>query len=189
MNSSLIWFFVLPVAGFLLLGARGNSRQALWVALALGAFETGYSLAVAGLDYLTLMSFLILAISIFISMRSDDDFYFKIGGAAGNIAMSVAMLIAWHFFHKAMLLDAAEKYMGIDKLVAINPEVDKAQLTEFLRVMSLQLPVWLILHGVLTIHAAARWSRWAWGVVYVPGMIAALIMAGISAGITALQAP
>ena len=188
MTSSLIWFFVMPVAGFLLLGARGNSRRALWVALALGAFETGYSLAVAGLDYLTLMSFLILAISIFISLRSDDDFYFKIGGAVGNIAVSVAMLIAWHFFHKAMMLDAAEKYVGLDKMLAINPEIDKAQFTEFLRVLSFQLPVWLILHGVMTIHAAARWSRWAWGLVYVPGMIAALIMACVSAVVTALQA-
>ncbi len=186
MNSSLALFSFLPVLGFLLLGARGNARQALWGALALGAFEAGYSLAVAGLDYLTLVPFGILVIFIIISLRTDDDFFFKIHGAVANIALALAMLVAWHFFHKAMMLDAAVKYVGLDKLSAMNPEIGQAQWAEFFRLLSLQLPIWLLLHAVLTIHAAAHWSRWAWGMVYVPGLFAALFLAMLAPLVTAL---
>jgi intracellular septation protein A len=186
MNSFLVWFGILPVAAFLLLGARGNNRKALWGALAFGAFELGYSIAVAGLDYLTLTTFAILAVFIGASLRWRDDFFFKIHGAVTNIATALAMLIAWHFFHKAMLLDAMEKYVGMDKLIAMNPDVNKEQMSEFLRVLSLHLPVWLIMHGALTIHAAARWSRWAWALIYVPGLFATFIIAAVLAQLTAM---
>jgi intracellular septation protein A len=189
MNSFLVWFGILPVAAFLLLGTRNDNRKALWGALALGAFEAGYSIAVAGLDYLTVTTFLILAVFIGVSLRTRDDFFFKIHGAVTNMATAAAMLGAWYFLHKAMLLDAAEKYIGLDKLAAMSPEMNKEQLTEFFRVLSLHLPVWLVLHGVLTIHAAARWSRWAWALIYVPGLFAVFILAALFAQITALQAP
>jgi intracellular septation protein A len=182
MNSFLIWFGILPVAGFLALGGRGRERLALWGALALGAFELGYSIALAkGVDYLSLVTFLIMVVFIAASLRTRDDFFFKIHGAITNLATAAAMLIAWYGFHKAMLLDAAEKYVGLDKLAAMNPEVDKEQLSEFFRVLSLQLPIWLIAHAALTVHAAARWSRWAWGLVYLPGLFAAFILAAFFA--------
>lgn len=178
MNSSLILFGLLPVAAFLLLGARGNSRRALWGALALGAFELGYSIAVAGgLDYLTATNFLIMAVFIWTSLRKGDDYYFKIHGAVANIATAAVMLVAWTVFHKAMLLDSVEKYVGMDKLAQLNPKLDKEQMAETLRVLSLHMPLWLILHAWLTIHAAGRWSRWAWAMVYVPGMFVAIFLA------------
>lgn len=190
MNSSLVLFGLLPVAAFLLLGARGNSRRALWGALALGAFELGYSIAVVGgLDYLTVCNFLIMAVFIWASFRNGDDFFFKIHGAVTNIATAVVMLVAWHFFHKAMLLDTMEKYVGMEKLAKAIPEMNREDITEMLRVLSLHLPVWLVIHAAITIHAASRWSRWAWAMVYVPGMFAAIFMAFLSARIAILEPP
>lgn len=181
MNSFLIWFGILPVVGFLALGGRGRERRALWGALAFGALELGYSLAVAGIDYLTITSFVIMAVFIAMSLRKRDDFFFKIHGAVANLATAAAMLFAWIVLHKAMLLDAADKYVGLDKLVAMNPGMDKDQLTDFLRVLSLHLPVWMTLHAFLTIHAARYWSRWAWALAYLPGLFVALVLAAISA--------
>jgi len=184
MNSFLILFGILPVAGFLALGGRGKERRALWGALALGALELGYSIAASrGIDYLTVSTFLIMAAFIAASLRARDDFFFKIHGAATSLATAAAMLFAWTVLHKAMLLDAADKYIGLDKLAAMNPELEPGQLDELLRVLSLHLPVWLILHALLTIHAARRWSRWAWAVVYLPGLFAVCILAMISAQI------
>lgn len=182
MNSFLIWFGILPVIGFLALAGRGRQRLALWGALATGALETGYSIAVAGgIDYLTVSTFAIMAVFIAASLRTHDDFFFKIHGAVTNLATAAAMLFAWTVLHKAMLLDAAEKYIGMDKLAAMNPEMGKDQLSEFFRVLSLHLPVWMILHAFLTIHAARYWSRWAWALVYVPGMFFAFLLAAITA--------
>lgn len=178
MNNFLIGFGILPVAVFLALGGRGKERRALWGALALGAAEAGYSIAATGgIDYLTLSAFAVMGGFILLSLRSGNDFFFKIHGAVANLATAAAMLFAWTVLHKAMLLDAAEKYVGLDKLAALNPEIPKEELAEFFRVLSLHLPVWLILHSLLTIHAARRWSRWAWALVYVPGLFAALILA------------
>lgn len=183
MNSFLILFAILPVIGFLVLGGRGRERQALWSALALGALELGYSLAVAGIDYLTVSTFVIMAAFIGMSLRKHDDFYFKIHGALTNLAAAAVMLFAWTVLHKAMLLDAADKYIGLDKLAAMNPELEKDQFVDFLRILSLHFPVWMILHAFLTIHAARYWSRWAWALVYLPGFFVAMILASFSAGL------
>src|SRR6185369_4788252 len=166
MNSFLILFGILPVVGFLALGGRGRERRGLWGALALGALEVGYSLAVAGIDYLTISTFVIMAVFIALSLRKQDDFYFKIYGAVTTFATAMAMLFAWTVLHKAMLLDAAEKYVGLDKLAAMNPDLDKDQLVDFLRLLSLHLPAWMIIHALLTLHAARHWNRWAWALLY-----------------------
>jgi len=189
MNSFLILFSILPVIVFLALGGRGQERRALWGALALGALELGYSLAVAGIDYLTVSTFAIMAVFIGMSLRKHDDFYFKIYGAATTLATAGVMLFAWIVLHKAMLLDAAEKYIGVDKLVAMNPGMDKDQLRDFLRVLSLHLPFWLTLHSLLTIHAARHWSRWVWALVYLPGFFAAMILAAFSSGVAIAGSP
>jgi hypothetical protein len=184
MSSYLFLFGLLPIAGFLALGGRGKERRGLWGALALGAVEVGYSLAATkGIDYLTVSAFLIMAAFIAASLRSRDEYFFKIHGAVTSLATAAAMLFAWTALHKAMLLDAAEKYVGLDKLAAMNPDLDPEQLGDLLRVLSLHLPFWLILHSLLTIYAARHWSRWAWAMVYVPGLLVAMVLAMVSAQI------
>jgi intracellular septation protein A len=171
MNSSLLWFGFLPILAFLLLEGPGGKRRALWVALVLGGLEAGYSVLVFGaLDYMSLLAFATLAIKVFASLRSQDDVFFKIHGALINILMAAVMLIAFYGFHRAMLLDAAVKYLDLDKVVADNPGLDKEMLTETFRVLSSQLPAWLVLHSLLTIYAAVNWSKWAWAFVSVPGL-------------------
>lgn len=178
MNSSLVIFGFLPVIAYLLLDTFGGKRKALWGAMCLGAGETAFSVAQFGaLDYLSLFSFLILGIFVFISLRTNDDFYFKIHGALINILISLFMLAAWFIFHKALLLDMAIKYVGLDQLVALNPSLDKETLTETFRILSYQLPTWLILHSVFTIYAAAYWNKWIWATIRIPGFIFTLILA------------
>ena len=178
MNSSLVWFGFLPVIAFLVMDAFGGKRQALWSALILGAVEVGYTVAMFGaLDYMSLIAFLVLAIFVTASLRTQDDFFFKIHGAVINVVLALAMLIAFYFFHRAMLLDVANKYIGIDKLVAMNPQLDVETVSETFRILSFQLPWWLVLHSLFTIYAAANWSKWAWAFVRIPGFILMLILA------------
>lgn len=178
MNSSLIWFGFLPVIAFLLMSSFGGKRQALWGALIMGGLEAGYSIAVAGgLDYMSVLAFVILGVFVAASLRNDDDFFFKISGAVINAIQAVVMLVAFYAFHRAMLLDAANKYLDLDKLVAANPRLNKEIITETFRVLSFQLPAWLILHALLTVYAAANWSKWAWAFVNLPGLLIVLMLA------------
>ncbi len=154
----------------------GNRRK-LYSALILAGAEAFLSLILVGTwDYLTLISFLVLTIFVTISLRTQDVFYLKIQGALFNIFLSILLLVAWYFFHKALLLDTANKY-GLEKFVALNPVLDKATIAEMFRVLSYQLPGWLILHSLLTIYAAANWSKWVWGFVRLPGLFIALMFA------------
>jgi intracellular septation protein len=178
MNSSLVWFGFLPVLAFLVMDAYAGKRKALWGALALGAVEVGYTVAVFGaMDYLSVLAFLILGLFVWISLRTEDDFFFKIHGAVINFVLAAVMLVAFYFFHRALLLDVAEKYIGLDKLVAMNPKLDREIVGETFRILSYQLPLWLVLHSLLTIYAAANWGKWAWAFVRVPGFIFMLVLA------------
>lgn len=178
MNSSLVWFGFLPVLAFLVMDTYAGKRKALWGALALGSIEVGYTVAVFGaMDYLSVLAFVILGVFVWISLRTEDDFYFKIHGAVINVILAAVMLVAFYFFHRALLLDVAEKYIGLDKLVAMNPKLDREIVGETFRVLSYQLPMWLVLHSLLTIYAAANWGKWTWAFIRVPGFIFMLVLA------------
>ncbi len=189
MNSNLVWFGFLPVIAFLVLDTYASKRKALWGALSLGAGEAIYSVVQFGaFDYLSLVAFFIMVGFIVASLRTQDDFYFKIHGALINILIAVIMLGAWYIFHKALLLDMANKYIGLDKLIAINPALDKETVSETFRVLSYQLPAWLILHSLITIYAAANWGKWAWASIRVPGFIFTLFLASAFAQSAVFQA-
>lgn len=190
MNSSLLFFGIFPIMGYLALISFGGRRAALWGALILGMIETGYSvLAFGALDYISCLGLSVLAVSVWASLRSEDDFYFKIQGALVNVVTALVMLIAFYGFHRAMLLDAAAKYLDFTKLLAERPELDKDVLTETLRVASFQLPAWLILHALLIIYAAANWGKWAWAFVCVPGLFIAMILGLAFAEASVLRTP
>jgi hypothetical protein len=70
----------------------------------------------------------------------------------------------------------------------MEPRLDKEVMLETFRLLSFQLPWWLILHGLLTIYAAANWSKWAWAFVRVPGLFLMLALASIFAEAAVLRA-
>jgi intracellular septation protein A len=188
MNSPMLWFGFLPVLAFIVADAMSGERRALWTALVLGGVEAGYSLALfGGLDYLSLLAFAALAASVAVSLRSRDTFFFKIQGALINILFAAVMLGAFYLFHRAMLLDAAHKYLDLDQLVALNPQLHKDVVEETFRLLSYQLPWWLVLHSLWTIYAAANWGKWGWAFVRVPGFILMLILASAFAQAAAMR--
>ena len=178
MISSLIPFGFLPVIAFLVSGTVFGKRPALWAALAVGACELGFTFASAkGVDVMALAGFALLAGLIAASLRSDDDFYFKISGPLASIAAAIILIVAWHGFNRALLLDLSAKQFGLEKLAALDPRLTKDTVAEMLRLLSFHLPWWLLLHALFTIYAAANWGKWAWAVVRVPGFLFVLLLA------------
>lgn len=178
MISSLIPFGFLPVIAYLITGSLSGKRQALWSALAVGAAETGFAIAGMGrVDWPGLAGFALLAALIAAAFRSGDDFYFKIHGALSCMASALVLMIAWHGFDKALLLDLSASQVGLEKLAAMDPRLTEETVAEMLRLLSFQLPWWLILHALLTIYAAANWGKWIWALVRVPGFVIMLLLA------------
>src|SRR5690606_33803097 len=101
MNSSLIWFGFLPIVAFLLVDAFAGRRRALWAALLLGTLELAYTVSVFGaMDYISVIGFLILAGFVYLSLRRDDDYFFKVHGAVINLLLAAIMLVSWYAFDK-----------------------------------------------------------------------------------------
>lgn len=178
MMSSLIPFGFLPVIAYLVSDAFFGRRPALWAALAVGSGELGFGIAEAGgIDALSLAGFALLSGLIAASLRTDDEFYFKIHGPIASIIAAVILIVAWHGFHKALLLDVTVKQIGLDKLAALDQRLTTEMVAEMLRLLSFHLPWWLLLHALLTIFAAANWGKWSWALVRVPGFLFMLLLA------------
>lgn len=181
MVSSLIPFGFLPVIAYLITDAFAGHRKALWAALAVGAADYGFSLAAAtsqaSFDWLGLVGFALLAVLTMASLRSGDAFYFRIHGAVLSILSATVLIVAWHGFGKALLLDMTAKQIGLERLAALDPRLTKDTVAEMLRLLSFQLPWWLLLHALFTIFAAINWSKWTWALVRVPGFLFTILLA------------
>lgn len=188
MSASLVWLGFLPVVAFLCFDSPVAPRRGLWAALALGAMEAGAALAYASgaPDIASLGAFAVLAGLVALSLRTGDSFYFKIHGPIINALTALVLLGAWYIFNRALLLDVALKEVGLERLAAANPSVGKDAVAEMLRLLSLHLPWWLLLHALLTVYAAANWGKWAWAFVRIPGFFVMLFLASNFAGAAAL---
>ncbi len=178
MGSSLLWLGFLPIIAFVVLDSFAGRKKALLSALGLGVGEVAYSLWRFGsLDYLTYLSFGFFGFFIWLSLKTGNDFYFKIQGAIVSMVTAIVLLVAWYGMDRALLLDMTVKYVGLETLNQANPALSVDTLSELLRVLSYHLPFWLVLHGLLTIYAAANWSKWAWVAVRIPGFFVMFFLA------------
>ncbi|MFC1586658.1 septation protein IspZ [Fibrobacterota bacterium] len=179
MNTSLFWLGMVPIIAFVVVDAFAGKRKALAGALIIAVGELAFTLIKFGaLDYLSLLAFGLLALFVGISIKTDNDFYFKIQGAIVNIITALVLLGGQYLFKKIILLDMAVKYIGLDNMVNMNPVLTEGAIIRMLSALNSQLPWWLLAHSALTVWAAARWSKWAWFTVRVPGFYLMLFAAG-----------
>ncbi len=122
-----------------------------------------------------------------ISLWTMNDFYFKIYGALINIFSSLAMLIAWYFFHRALILEMVINSGALPMLTQANPKIPPEVMQEVIRIFSQQFPIWLILHSFLIIYAAANWSNKAWVWVRVFGFFLVTLISFYFSGIGVIQ--
>jgi hypothetical protein len=177
-----IRFGFLPVIAWLVAGSLFGSRPALWTALAVGAFEVGWLSSLLGApDWPGIAAFALLAVLVLASLRTGDDIWFKIHWPLLSIAAALALIVAWHGFDRALLLDAAVEAAGegggLEWLASLDPRLTPDTVAEMLRLLSLQLPWWLLLHALFTLFAAINWGRWTWAVVRVPGFLFMIMLA------------
>jgi len=164
MNGNLIWLGILPIILFAILDSRTSKKGSIVSAFIAAIIEVVFSIfySKSGVDYLTAMVIIILAISVLISLKKDDTFYFKISGSINWIIFSVMMLFSAFVLDIPMLTSMAEKYIGFDEIAKNTPNINVTLFKAMLDKLSVSLPFFIILHSSLTIYAAKKWTTWAW---------------------------
>ncbi|MBF0430271.1 MAG: hypothetical protein HQK83_03260 [Fibrobacteria bacterium] len=186
MNNSMLWIGILPVIAFLILDSYTDKKKALLGAIVLGLGEFIFTLIQFGsIDYLTVLTLLLLLVFVGISLKTNNDFYFKIQSAVVNIILALILIVSQYLFGKFILLDGFIKYVGINFFAKYNPAITKEITIQLLEALNTQLPWWLFIHSALTIYAAAKWNKWLWAIIRIPGLYIFLffVMKNIAAGI------
>jgi intracellular septation protein A len=136
---------------------------------------------------MTILSLILLGAFLTISLRTMNDFYFKTYGAIVNIISSLAMLVTWYFFHRAMILEMVINSGALPLLNQANPEIKPESMQEVIRVFSQQFPFWLIIHSLLVIYAAVNWSNKAWVWVRVFGFFLVTFLSFYFSGLGVIE--
>ena len=69
----------------------------------------------------------------------------------------------------------------MENMLKMNPALNEALLERLLTALNAQMPWWLLLHSFITIYAAARWNKWIWVAIRVPGFYTVLFLTGQTA--------
>jgi len=170
MDSSLLIMGVLPIMVFLLIDSLASQKKALISALVMALGEVIFSLIRFGsIDYLTWIAFVTLSLFIGLSIYKQNDIFFKLQGPLISLVTALGIWGAYLFLNKSLLVDMTEKYFGINKLAEMNPHLNKETLRQMLYRINLHLPIWLVIHALLTIGAAFKTNKWVWAAIRVPG--------------------
>jgi intracellular septation protein len=171
MTNSVLWLGILPILAFVVLDTFFEKRKALFFALILGIGELAFSLFHFGsLDSLSWVTFGLVCLSLSISLKTNNDVFFKIQGPLVNILLSLAILLGDWIFNINLLLQAFEKYIGFSKTAEWLPHVDSHIFKNFLIKINMYLPWGLLIHSSLTFWSALKWNRWIWLALRVPGL-------------------
>ncbi len=163
MNASLFFLGVLPVLLFAILDTKTSKKWAIISATIAGVIEILFSIFYSnGIDFLTVMVLVLLAVSVILSLKMNDSFYFKISGSVSWILFSGIMIFSVIALKEPMLTTMMEKYIGFDELVKSTPNLDVNLFKLMLDKLSFSLPFFIILHSAVAIYAAKFWNRWIW---------------------------
>ncbi|MCE9596454.1 MAG: septation protein IspZ [Spirochaetia bacterium] len=178
MEYSTLWIGIVPVLVFVILESVSGKKTALISAIALAFLELVFSLVVYGaIDELTIIGFVLVGIAVAISLKTDNDLYFKLQPAALGLIFASVFLVFYFVLDKPLLIVMYDKYMK----GALGPVLaDDTKRIVFLRAMhtlSRDMGFWFLLHAALTAWAAMKLSKWWWFAIRVPGLYIIMLLA------------
>jgi len=189
METYLILLGIIPVLVYVVLESFTSKRAAVGAALALALLEMIFTLVTFGrLDELTLLSFAVVGVLGLLSVKKDNDLYYKLHPAILHGFFACAFFVFYYILDKPLLNYLINKYAGnrLDGLFD-NQLVSKHFLLAYIKALSRDMSWWLLLHALLTAFAAWRLSKWWWLVISVPGLILIVFLAAIVARYTVMM--
>ena len=179
-------FGMLAIIAYVIVDSFAGRKKALWSALGLGVVEVAFSLIVAGLDYITLLSFVIVGVFVLISLKTDNDYYFKVSWALVSLLTGIAIAVVTWGFGKNLFFDMFEKYGFLDMFEKLYPPdiPFRSFLFSWFGNLGKQLPFWLFLHAGI-VFLAAKKNKWIWVIAKVGVGSLLMLIAAILAMIPA----
>lgn len=182
MDSSTIWIGILPVLVFVILESVSGKRVALISAIVLAFLELIFSLIVYGaIDELTIIGFVLVGIAVFLSLKTDNDLYFKLQPVVLGLIFAGIFLVFYFILDKPLLIFMYDKYMKGAVGNLLNDDAKRFVFLKAMHILSRDMGFWFILHAALTCWAALKLSKWWWFAIRVPGLYLIMILACIVA--------
>ena len=161
METGSILFGILPLLAFAIVDSFSGMKTALYSAIALALLEMGLTLFYFGeLDYITLISVIMVIAMAIMSLKYNSDKYFKMQPAMLSLLFGSILSISF-LIGRPILLEMAIKYQSaLPTQIAQN--IGLAYFQELLNVGTGYAGLLILIHSGLMYIAAKKWSKWAW---------------------------
>mgnify|MGYP001053276704 FL=1 len=177
MEWQLIFVSIPPAVAFVAFSRVGTPREAIVGSIVVSGFELLYnSLRLGIVEPFSLCSLVLFLGLGALSLRRDDARFFKLQPVAFDLCLAAAIVYFGIARDTPLLAVLAEDYIGIHaKLAAYQ----RGYATIYATTLSKSMPILLVLHALITAHAAWRRSTCWWFNARVFGfyaMVAALFL-------------
>lgn len=182
MDSSLFWIGFLPVVTFVLLTTVSTQKIALWAALICALLVALFAWLVWGsVDELTLLTLGMIVVAVLLSLKTDNEVYFKLQPAVGGALFASVLFVFYFILDKPLLSSMFDRYFASTYEKTLRGKISVSMFKDYLQALSLDLMFGFIVHAACVAFAAFRMSRWWWLAVRIPGLYIMLCFTSFTA--------
>lgn len=169
MDASTFFTGILPIIVFVILDSITSKKTAIISAVGLAFAELLFTLIkYHTIDELTVLSVLLAVVFGWLSIKKNNDLYFKLQPAVLGFFFAMSFFFFYYVLHKPLFNFMIDKYLDNNIEPLLHGRIRKEDFMEIMRVMSRDLGWWILGHACLTAYAAIRLSKWWWFVIRVP---------------------
>jgi intracellular septation protein len=178
MDVSLFWIGILPVVAFVILDSFTTKKNAIYSAIALAVAELLFTIIkFHTIDELTVFSVLLVIVFGGISIKKNNDLFFKLQPAFLGLFFALSFFFFYYVLDKPIFNFMMEKYFNNNVEMFLKGRIPREYFMRLLNVLSRDLGWWILGHAALTAYAAVKLSKWWWFFIRVPAFYIILIIA------------
>lgn len=161
MNNYSLLLGVIPLIVFVLVDTFSNLKIALISAVVFALIETVYTLYAFGtIDWITGISFLLVAIMSFFAWKKDNEKIFLWQPVIISWIFSLYLFIS-KLTGSNIFLEMTQKYKSLIP-EHLQSQFEQPLMIEALKTLSWTASIAFALHGAVTLFAAYKLSKWWW---------------------------
>lgn len=178
MDITMLWIGIVPIIVFVILDSFSSKRVAIGAAIAFACLEMVFTLVKFGtIDELTIFSVVLVAVFGWLSIKKNNDLFFKLQAAVLNFFFALALFFFYYVLDKPMFTFMLQKYFSSQMVLFQQKGIPEEYVFRLMDALSRDLGFWLLFHSFITAYAALRMSKWWWFFFRVPFFYIMLFLA------------